>query len=133
LTDPLCPQCGARLPRFVAPAYCEHCGLRIEPSQPGVHEASTSFHRRAWLPLGGAEVVGLIVFFIASVNDAPFPIPAVLGAAAIAATLILVGVAKREVSPAAKLAKEEGLVGLGKAFYERVGKPILYGKRGARK
>lgn len=63
-------------------------------------------------------------------SDAPFPVPTVFALAAMALAWLLVVVVRRSVTPAAKLAREEGLVGLGRAIYDSAIKPLLYGKRG---
>jgi len=63
-------------------------------------------------------------------NDAPFPLPAVLAEAAMGLAALLVAVVRRGVTPATKLTREEGLIGLSKAIYGSAIQPILYGKRG---
>jgi hypothetical protein len=133
MPDTICPECGLRLGHFSPPGFCCQCGFRIDSvAGPAATEAqATPRWKGNWLPLGGAEIVGLFVFFIAKFNEAPFPIPTALGIGAMLVTFLLVVIVRKGVSPAAKLAREEGAVGMGKAVYQRVVKPILYGKKGS--
>lgn len=82
------------------------------------------------LPLGGIELVGIFVFALLKMNDAPFPAPTVLALAATGVAWLLVAIVRRGVTPAAKLAREQGLVGLARAIYGSAVEPLLYEKRG---
>jgi hypothetical protein len=122
-----CPNCGSQLGNFASPAFCDRCGFRI--ALPVL--ATPQARRRGFrLPLGGIELVGIVVFFLSKMNDAPFPVPTVLALAAMGVAWLLVAVVRRGVTPVAKLAREEGLVGLARAIYDSAIKPLIYGKRG---
>jgi hypothetical protein len=134
MADTSCPQCGLVLGHFEPPGFCCQCGFRIDAAaRPAAIQGAAPSKKRNWLPLGGAEIVGLLVFFLARINDAPFPIPTVLGVGAMLLTFLVVVFVRKGISPAAKLARDEGAVGLGKVVYRRLLEPLLYGKKGGPK
>lgn len=81
--------------------------------------------------MNGYEIVAILVFIAATATGLPFLGKIILVLVAVFACFLLVQIFKKGVSPAATKVREEGLVGLGKAAYEKLLKPVLYGRRGS--
>ncbi len=133
MADLCCPNCGRVLRSFEPPGFCEVCGTPVKtgpppqsPLAPPTREAkSANSLLYVW------DVVALLIGVMVRRAGADF-IQALL------VVVVLVSVPHaiqifwlKAARPAGRRIRDEGIVSVGKAAYERFVKPILYGKQGA--
>ena len=134
MPDISCPRCGGLLPNFVGAGYCNHCGAGLSVPAPHLRQDGTWADRilfvvRCLLLAGLAAIQREYGWDSALLALLAVLVGAIVLGLVLSEAVAALKAARPAISTAATVTLDEGLVGVARRAYNRVLRPLLFGRK----